>query len=476
MAMRFPPHNLGKQKAQPPCLVMFRFALARRAQKHHKAGAGWSVIQPPPPSASCDARQLARPVREASTDPHSIQRASSLYRKATMSELTMPSLAGEAAAGPLGHLQAGHPLYAVCRQYLQMVPLRFFRWRPSAPGVAGVKEGGRLTSWESQQAIVRCILQHEQSRTYPVAAAYAAAWLKEYLRRCDAAGEEDIHDALYEAASSLCQGHGAARGDECFKVYVLPATGAPEATGAPAANNGRSAVQVVLQETRQYISSGTTGLVAWPAAMYLAGWGVARAGELFNGRRVLELGAGTGLVSLALAKGTAAASVTASDCHGKVLETLARNAELNGFGTIPVVDASAATDDGERSGASGFSLADLDWRCLGKSSVRRFRGHIIVGADVVYDKDIIPSLVDVLSRLLAAGASPGAQASAAYISSTLRNPATLDLFVESLRAAGLCVEVEATLPEGSAVGVGDATLVYDTTCPIVLHRITGGHA
>ena len=424
----------------------------------------------------------------------------------------------------------------LCRDYLMMVPPNRITWGNSgAGGASGDNTSGvvaNTTNWNAQCRVAAVLLEHPHAQNFSPAQAYQSAWLKHYLASCEAAGEEDIHDGLYEYAGALCRSGGGGAGNRssadtghdskrtCFKTYFLPHH--PRRTDGSADGAAASSwACFTLEETREYISAGTTGLCVWPAAMYLADWAsrqeLAAGGVIFKDRSVLELGAGCGLVGLAVSALTEAKHVTLSDCHGQVLQLLERNVDLNNGVIQPLQqDESAAstaaaasasaeavvvaaaeasngrTDDGEHShdgtiGSHGevgsnpqtsasqsrISLLDLDWRDVTAEALAPLRGSLVLGADIVYDLDIIPALVRVLSILLldqrveTAANPPHGSGGEAFIASTLRNPATLSAFVDALKAAGLCVKEHACLKAESP----RSGLVYDTSAPVVLHRI-----
>lgn len=118
------------------------------------------------------------------------------------------------------------------------------------------------------------------------------------------------------------------------------------------------------------------GVALWPAAIALAHDLAARAGEL-RGRRVLELGAGTGLPGLVAA--SCGARVVQSDRHELALALCRRNGERNGAPPIEYRRAGwAAWDD----------AALYDW---------------IVGADILYAEAMHPHL----RRIFTANLAPG---------------------------------------------------------------------
>lgn len=87
-----------------------------------------------------------------------------------------------------------------------------------------------------------------------------------------------------------------------------------------------------LLENRSVISgAGTTGLRTWEAALHLASYLLSspKVSSLVEGRTVLELGAGTGLLSLLCAGLLGARQVIATDGDEGVVDALKENAACN---------------------------------------------------------------------------------------------------------------------------------------------------
>ena len=125
--------------------------------------------------------------------------------------------------------------------------------------------------------------------------------------------------------------------------------------------------------------------------------GVALARELetaeLRGRRVIELGCGLGLPSIAAAR--AGAEVLATDMEPDAIELLARNARENGVSLDTVVADWAAPDE----------------------ILRRAPFDLVAGADVLYERQSVASLLSLLPRLApeAVIVDPGRPASHAFI-------------------------------------------------------------
>ena len=140
--------------------------------------------------------------------------------------------------------------------------------------------------------------------------------------------------------------------------------------------------------------------VQWaPLAPYWAVlWrsGVALARELdsadLRGKRVVELGCGLGVPSIAAAR--AGAEVLATDASAEALELLARNAEANG---------------------ASIETARVDWDTPDEL-VARGPFDLALGADVLYERASVALLLSLLPRLAPEAwlADPGRPAAGAF--------------------------------------------------------------
>jgi predicted nicotinamide N-methyase len=90
---------------------------------------------------------------------------------------------------------------------------------------------------------------------------------------------------------------------------------------------------VTLLEARSVISSsGTTGLRTWEAALLLGSYLVSEGGRAsVRGKRLFELGAGTGMLSILCAKYLDIAGIVATDGDEAVVDAIKTNLFLNGL-------------------------------------------------------------------------------------------------------------------------------------------------
>ena len=122
----------------------------------------------------------------------------------------------------------------------------------------------------------------------------------------------------------------------------------------------------------------------WPSGVALARRVAARA---LKGARVLELGCGLGLPSLAAA--LAGGRVLATDWSPQAIELLRDNAERNG---------------------AELELEVADWACP-EALIERAPWDLVLGADLLYERRNVAPLLDLVPKLLAKGelwlADPG---------------------------------------------------------------------
>ncbi|KPP74202.1 FAM86A protein-like [Scleropages formosus] len=249
---------------------------------------------------------------------------------------------------------------------------------------------------------------HPVCQKKPPSAKYRRRFLTELIKRHEATASEPL-DELYDALAVVLASEEQC---VCYKSYFLPAGGA-----------------ITLAENEATISEGTTGMVTWEAALYLAEWALGNP-QAFQHRRmlrppppprvVLELGSGMGLAGVAVCRSCHPKRYTFSDCHPGVLRRLRDNVKLNGL---------------EDPGGPRVAVEELDWGAVADERLRDLRPDTVIAADVVYDPDVIDTLVSLLRRLLAIPVLT--RPSDIYIASAVRNPDTYAYFRRQCGKVGL---------------------------------------
>ncbi|XP_062955147.1 protein-lysine N-methyltransferase EEF2KMT isoform X1 [Cynocephalus volans] len=292
-----------------------------------------------------------------------------------------------------------HLLRSFEHRYLAARALRSFPWQSLEEKLRDSSDSELLLG------ILQKTVKHPLCVKHPPSVKYARCFLSELIKKHEAVHTEPL-DELYEALAEVLT---AEEPTQCHRSYLLP-----------------SGDSVTLSESTAIISHGTTGLVTWDAALYLAEWAIENPAA-FAHRTVLELGSGAGFTGLAICKTCHPRAYIFSDCHSHVLEQLQGNVLLNGFSFEPDITAN--------SGSPTVMLAQLDWDDVTVPQLSAFQSDVVIAADVLYCPEIILSLVRVLQRLSACRKDQ--RAPDAYVAFTIRNPETCQLFTTELGQAGI---------------------------------------
>nr|CAD2128046.1 unnamed protein product [Meloidogyne enterolobii] len=186
---------------------------------------------------------------------------------------------------------------------------------------------------------------------------------------------------------------------------------------------------LVICQNIQNISKGTTGLCCWQASFALAdflflSFSTNLLPYLSNAKYILELGAGCGLVGILLAKQfylnkNKEIKLILSDSDNFVLELLNKNIKLN-FGNIEdnlIIESKY-----------------LDWTNFIPNDLPP--ADVIVASDIIYDPELFSPLINLLKCLLSNNQS-FFNSPIAIIACTIRNPETLNLFLELIASKGI---------------------------------------
>uniref|UniRef100_A0A2R9AWH8 FAM86 N-terminal domain-containing protein n=1 Tax=Pan paniscus TaxID=9597 RepID=A0A2R9AWH8_PANPA len=201
----------------------------------------------------------------------------------------------------------------------------------------------------SDSELLRDILQktvkHPVCVKHPPSVKYAWCFLSELIKKHEAVHMEPL-DELYEALVETLMAKESTQGHR--KGHPPP----PHSS-------------VTLSENMAIISHGTTGLVTWDAALYVAEWAIENPAA-FTHRSVLELGSGTGLTDLAICKICHPRAYIFRDCHSPVLEQLQGNVLLNGLSLEADINANLHSPR--------LTMAQLDW------DVVTVHQHVVIAA------------------------------------------------------------------------------------------------
>lgn len=204
-----------------------------------------------------------------------------------------------------------------------------------------------------------------------------------------------------------------------------------------------------LFESRSIIESGTTGLRTWAASLVLAEFLVSNK-ELLGKARILELGSGIGFLGIIVARlqiecmeDAYIGSLSPDECPSLYLTDLNERVLLR-------CEDNCRLPCNSISSHPNLQFKPLDWNdALDKDCnlellefLEEVDADLILGADLIYDSSIIPSLVAMLVLSLR---SPKKRRRS-LLAATLRNEATFDYFIQEATQQGLRVE-EVELPD-----------------------------
>ncbi|THX08991.1 hypothetical protein D6D17_04099 [Aureobasidium pullulans] len=287
------------------------------------------------------------------------------------------------------------------RQYLQLLDAQNLAWPSSET----------LRSSQAQEWIYEHLFQTDDVSRFLPPERYRLLILKPLMFKIENSivdpEEDEISDNLMSTLAELM-----------FSPMPDDATAAQQrnwVTYTPLSKDSPSLdkePELKLLENRAVISgAGTTGLRTWEAALHLSSYLISTP-ELIasiKGKRVIELGAGTGLLSILCASHLGASQVVATDGDEGVVQALHENAAFN--------DVKDAMDIGV-----------LWWGRALKGSWMfekdpSFSCDLVLGADVTYDKAVIPALVSTMRDMFEVW--PHVQI---IISATIRNSDTFAAF------------------------------------------------
>lgn len=226
----------------------------------------------------------------------------------------------------------------------------------------------------------------------------------------------------------------------------------------------------MLEKQGLIAAAGTTGLRTWEAALHLGQY-LCTERNLVAGKRVLELGAGTGYLSLVCAKYLGARHVIASDGSEEVVDALPDNFVLNdvrwGY------DASSSTSSSSSDVLISPKLVKWGHALLGTEEPEWNGGmkmDLVLGADITYDHRVINALLSTLDELFSLN-----QRTIVLIAATERNADTVAIFREACARSRLVVE-EVVFTVDVCHDQSDSSRIvtpfYHTNAPIRIYRIT----
>lgn len=165
---------------------------------------------------------------------------------------------------------------------------------------------------EQQDQLLNLTINNELNVNKPVQLSYQKRFLKTIIDKLEEQKLE-VSETLYAAYLSMDDQPNELRAKYAFKHYKI----------------GDKLDEIVsLKESINYISAGTTGLCTWEPAAAFAEWAVMNK-SLFEGKNVIELGSGVGLLSSIIIRFCEPAQIVLTDGNEDVLALQRENLRIN---------------------------------------------------------------------------------------------------------------------------------------------------
>lgn len=231
-----------------------------------------------------------------------------------------------------------------------------------------------------------------------VNAYFVKIFLSQYIRLLEKSGEvcEDIYELYCDPTILGAEELNPTATD--ILHYVVDAEGATVA---------------IRESPKVFAGNGTTGLRTWEAALYLLNY-LNKENLDLQEKNILELGTGTGLVSLALARKYEKhqfEKLTLTDGDAVLIGNLHSAFSLNGLDEV----------------THKISTQQLLWGSEENSLDVLPKADIIIASDVTYDSRILRELCETIADLMKNGATM------ALIAATVRNIDTVTAWEKELQ-------------------------------------------
>ncbi|XP_064556641.1 protein-lysine N-methyltransferase EEF2KMT [Drosophila montana] len=256
---------------------------------------------------------------------------------------------------------------------------------------------------EAQRALIAATCGHPLNQRYPVRRSYQEAFVKRLMHLLK--DHEEMHDDIYDslcgqlAKATIDASTTTAASQYAYKHYMLQ----PDK-------------YITLRESTSFVSEGTTGLCTWEAALVLADYLLAHP-SLLQGKNVLELGAGAGLLGILLKQPALQLPV------GQVLITDGSAA------CVQLMRENIALNFGDPSDAATPQCAQLRWHEITMFPWSEYASpDLLLAADVIYDDTQFSALLEALDAIYELRGNRCEM----LLASTVRNVDTVHEFMQQL--------------------------------------------
>ncbi|GKZ39723.1 protein fam86a [Aspergillus brasiliensis] len=281
--------------------------------------------------------------------------------------------------------------------------------------------------------------------------------------------EDEINESLLEEYSTLLTQPKPSSIEQAQKLTYITYTAPPEEEDHENESQPRRRTILTSESRSAIITAGTTGHRTWEAALHLATYlsSTAAGRAHIAGKKVLELGAGTGMVSMFCARYLQPEVVVATDRELGLMRQIGDCAGRNGLDWGGVFKGWIWEWGRELSRGNGEDDEDdddEDEKGEVENDDEKVEFDVALGADLIYDIDLVPLLVQTVKSLFEKYA-----VKEFLISATLRNERTFGAFLKACEDSDLKVE---RIPFESPAEDQQTGFFHSTAIPIRTYRIT----
>ncbi|KAI0131483.1 putative methyltransferase-domain-containing protein [Daldinia grandis] len=344
--------------------------------------------------------------------------------------------------------EADPQLLLLRRQYMQLFEPDFLAWPPAK----------FLKNEDVQKWLYKHLFDQSRNSRLPPEN-YRMRVLKQLITTVEKAivdlEQSEVSEELTACFESLVTKGVSSEFQKAQEEAYVTFTCLPEKYKPDDNLDNRPEPTITLLERRHLVSgSQITGFRTWEGSLHLGSYFLTDTGSrIVRGKNILELGAGTGFLSILLAKHLYANHVTTTDGDEAVVEAMKGNFALNGL------------DDQEKVRTGILTWGRSPWEAWIEDDCDTRPYDIVIGADITYDKIAISALVSTLHQLI--DKNPKLRV---VIAGVVRNAETFQRFRDECARHHFAVEGIKFEPKPMR---RQKSLFYAAALPIKILSITG---
>ncbi|KAM7349617.1 protein-lysine N-methyltransferase EEF2KMT isoform 2-T2 [Cochliomyia hominivorax] len=292
--------------------------------------------------------------------------------------------------------------------------------------------------WNQQKILMDNTFCSELNKKFPIKLSYQLHFLKKIILHLEQYCTE-VHDEIYQVYCQLQQNLDRDSSNKyAFKHYVIEPN-----------------IYFTIKESKGFVAEGTTGLCSWQASLALADYFIQNP-NIISGKRVIELGAGTGLCGLIIFKMCHPKHLLLTDGSRACVELMCENLERNFPKSFP-------KNNMFKMNEQVLECLVVPWKGIEEiQQISNLKLDIIVAADVVYDNSCFTDLASAINFIFNLRENKVEM----YLAATVRNEHTLHDFLNILNI------LHFKICEYEVIPVENSYLYWDRSTPVKILKLS----